>query len=57
MTSFLQAHWVDIGAILAILHMFLGVLGNFGLKVQGIDDVITNIIKTLGFQAQTPPKA
>ena len=56
MTSFLQAHWVDIGALLAIAHMLLGVMGNFGLKVQGIDDVITNIIKALGFQSQTPPK-
>lgn len=56
MTTWIQAHWLDIGAILAILHAIFGVAGNFGLKVQGIDDVITNIIKAFGFGQPQPPK-
>lgn len=55
--GYIQAHWTDIGTTVALLHLFLGVLGNFGLKVQGLDDVITNIVKAFGFQAPTPPKA
>ena len=55
-TALLQNHWKDIGATLAVLHLILGIAGNFGAKVQGIDDVITNLIKSF-FNSSTPPKA
>ena len=56
--AWIQTHWVDIGAIIGIIHLILGVYGNItGSKsLQGLDDFITNILGTL-FKKQTPPNA
>lgn len=55
--GWLQSNWIAIGAGIAAIHALLGVIGNLtGSKsVQGIDDVISNLIKTF-FGGQQPPK-
>lgn len=57
-TSWIQTHWVDLGAIVGLIHLAIGIFGNLtGSKsLQGLDDLITNLLNTI-FKKQTPPNA
>ena len=56
--TWVQTNWLSLGTIIAGIHLILGVIGNLtGSKsVQGLDDVISNLIKTF-FGNQNPPKS
>lgn len=56
--AWVQLHWVDLGSIIALIHLALGIYGNLtGSKsLQGLDDFITNTLGVI-FKKQTPPNA
>ena len=57
-STWIQTNWLGLGTIIAGIHLILGVIGNLtGSKaVQGLDDVISNLIKTF-FGNNQPPKS
>jgi uncharacterized membrane protein len=59
--NWIVANGVQLLAILGGVHVIIGTIGNLtGSKsVQGLDDVITNILNILAgfFKSQTTPKA
>ncbi len=59
LVTWIQNNFITVGSILAWIHMGLGIFGNItkSKTVNGIDDVITNILATF-FKNQTEtPKA